>query len=144
MRRMSAIVLMAVLLAPVLALAQASARGGPDNAKADANGLLPPIWTSGYFQGRLLHRIGDDPELRPPQVISAPDPPPLKDFRPGTVILWCVVDNEGKIHLISVARHLSKEADTLAVENLRQWKFKPAKLKKDDVDVQMTVDIVWH
>ena len=146
MKKICIIALISFVLVPA-GLMQAQERPSPGAApysSADTKDLLPPPTTSAYFQGRLLYRIGEDRELRPPEVVSAPDPPPLKDFRAGTVVLWCVVDNDGKVHMIKVAKRLSMEADMKAVQNLQQWKFKPAKLKKDDVDVLMTVDIVWH
>jgi TonB family protein len=133
-----------VLVAASVAFPQGTSPNNAAGSAAATKDLLPPPTTSGYFQGRLLYRPGEDPELKPPEVVSAPDPPPLHDFSPGTVVLWCVVDNEGKIHLIKVAKRLNMEADMKAVANLQQWKFKPAKLKKDDVDMLITVDVVWH
>jgi TonB family protein len=143
MNKLCLVTVLAMVLAPTILSAQ-EARPRGESGAAKADDLAPPPTTSAYFQGRLLYRIGEDPELRPPQVVSAPDPPPLSDFSAGTVTLWCVVDNEGKIHMVKVAKRLSKEADMKALANLQQWKFKPAKLKKDDVDMLITVDVVWH
>jgi TonB family protein len=137
------LVLLALVLASAsVATAQQRARPAADD-QASAGDLLPPPITN-FYQGRPLHRLGDDPDLKAPEVVSAPDPPPLKDFRPGTVVLWCVIDEDGKVRMIKVARRLSNEADMKAEQNLQQWKFKPALIKKNPVDVLMTVEVVWH
>jgi TonB family protein len=145
MKRILLLALLVLALVPVSRLAaQQSPPREAAGAASDSDLLPPPLASPNFFQGRPLHRLGDDPDLRPPEVISAPDPPPLSDFRAGTVVLWCVIDQDGKIGMISVARRLSREADTKAVENLRKWKFKPAVIKKNPVDMLMTVEVVWH
>ena len=110
-------------------------------AEEDAS-LAPPPMIS-FFEGRPLYRLTDE-DISPPSVVVAPDPPPLKDFRTATVVLWCVVGTDGKAHMIKVAKHDTLEADMKAVENLKQWKFKPAKKKKDEVDVLMKQEVVWR
>jgi hypothetical protein len=91
-----------------------------------------------------LYRVNED--IRPPAVITAPDPPPLKGLSAGRVVLWCIVAIDGKAHMIKVARHNTLEADIKAVENLKQWKFSPAVMKKanTEVDVLTKVEVVWR
>ncbi len=110
--------------------------------RAKEKDLLPPPPVS-FFQGRPIYRIGEE-EVKPPEVVSAPDPPPLHDFAAGKVVLWCVVGKEdGKAHLIKVAKRWNMEAEMKARQNLEQWKFKPGKKKNDEIDVMMIVEIVW-
>lgn len=115
----------------------------PTEAEEDAS-LAPPPMAS-FIEGRPIYRVTDN-DIKPPSVKVAPDPPPLKDFRTATVVLWCVVGTDGKAHMIKVAKRDTLEADMKAVENLKQWKFKPAQTKKDkeDVDVLMKVEVVWR
>jgi hypothetical protein len=129
----------AVLL--VCAAALFAQKPAPAAAPADETGLTPPPSVN-TFEGRSVYRIGG--EIKAPQVVSAPDPPPLKDFSAGRVVLWCIVGIDGKAHMIKVAKHYTFEADMKAVENLKQWKFKAAKQKSEEVDVLMTVEVVWR
>jgi hypothetical protein len=125
--------LMCGFLAPGVGLAQ---------SKKDTQ-EPPPAVTS--FQGRPVY-AADHPDINPPQVLSAPDPPPLKDFSAGTVVLWCIVAGDGKPYMIKIARHLSMEADMKAAQNLKEWKFSPGVTRKKNevVNVLMKVDVVWR
>jgi TonB family protein len=131
-----------VLLLSFLATGSAQRRPEPTVSTIKESELLPPPLTT-TFQGRTLYRLTDT-DVKAPEVVSAPDPMPLRDFSAGTVIVWCVVGTDGKPYLVKVARRLSMEADMKAVENVRQWKFKPAKIKNQEVDVLMTVEVVWR
>ncbi len=130
--------LLLAIAAAVTVLAQQKPTPAPTEDEAK---LAPPPMVNSW-EGRPLYRVGG--EIKPPKVVSAPDPPPLKDFSAGKVILWCIVGQDGKAHMIKVAKHYTLEADMKAVENLKQWKFKPGKQKNDDVDVLMTVEVVWN
>jgi len=116
-------------------------RTAKEATEEDAS-LAPPPMISTY-EGRPVYRLTED-EMKPPQVVLAPDPAPLKDFRAATIILWCVVGIDGKAHMIKVAKHDTLETDMKAVENLKQWKFKPGRKKNDEVDVLMKEEVVWH
>jgi TonB family protein len=129
-----------LLLCPCIVFAQR--RPEPASSTFKESELLPPPVTT-TFQGRTLYRLTDT-DVKAPEVVSAPDPMPLRDFSAGTVIVWCVVGTDGKPYLVKVAHRLSMEADMKAVENVKQWKFKPAKIKNQEVDVLMTVEVVWR
>jgi hypothetical protein len=116
--------------------------GGPPPDGPKESELLPPPAVS-FWEGRPIYRLNEQ-DVKPPEIVSAPDPLPLHDFSAGTVVLWCVVGTDGKAHMIKVAKRLNMEAEMKAMSNLRSWKFKPGKLKQDDIDVLMTVEIVWH
>ncbi len=113
----------------------------PPESETEA-GLAPPPMVR-YYEGRPIYRLTDD-EVKPPYVIKQPDPMPLKDGASGRVVLWCVVGNDGKAGMISVAKHHTLEADMKAVANLRQWKFKPGRKKTDEVDILTVQEVVWH
>lgn len=134
--------LIVLLSCAVLALAQGSPR--PVSDQQEENLLPPPMLTS--FEHRRLFRPGAE-GIDPPVVISQPDPKPLKDMRPARVVLWCVVGKDGKAHMISVAKRDTMESEMKAVDNLRQWTFKPAQEVKSphyEVDMLMTVEVIWH
>ena len=101
----------------------------------------PPMIT--YFEGQTVYRASGD-EIKPPLLLQQPDPPPLKDFANGRVVLWCVVGTDGKAHLITIAKHYTLEADMKAVENLKQWKFKPGRRKDDDVPMLTAQEVIWR
>ena len=137
----STLALTLVLLCAWAAVAQHR----PEPASDSSDPSLAPPPTVNTFQGRFIYRPTDD-NIRPPDVVRAPDPPPLKDFSAGRVILWCIVGTDGKAHLIKIAKHYTMEADLKAIENLKEWKFSPGSTKKEkqDVDVLMKVEVVWR
>jgi hypothetical protein len=142
----SFIAMFLVLCAAASVLAQTSpppGQSGPAAAQKEADALAPPPYVN-TLHGRPVYRVNED--IRPPAVIIAPDPPPLKGLSAATVVLWCIVGIDGKAHLIKVARHNTLEADIKAVENLKQWKFSPAVMKKanTEVDVLTKVEVVWR
>lgn len=114
-----------------------------DKETKDSKLAPPPSVTS--FENHKVYSA-DDENITPPYVISAPDPPPLKDFSPAKVVLWCIVGTDGKAHMIKIAKHHNMEADMKAVENLKQWKFSVGVTRKDNqvVVVLMKVDVVWR
>ncbi len=114
-----------------------------ETAKPDSTLAPPPSLTS--FEGHRVYQA-DDETITPPYVLEAPDPPPLKDFSPAKVVLWCIVGTDGKAHMIKVAKHHNMEADLKAVENLKKWKFSVGVTRKDNqvVVVLMKVDVIWR
>lgn len=111
--------------------------------KNDPTLLPPPMVNS--FEGRPIHRPGDE-NIKDPIVIEQPDPKPLKNFRPAKVVLWCIVGQDGRAHMIKVAKRDTMETEMKAVDNLKLWKFKPANdtKAKADVDMLMIVEVVWQ
>jgi hypothetical protein len=127
----------------LFALAAAAQERPAQSAASEAEpGLAPPPMVRS-FEARPIYRLSDE-DIKPPIVLKQPDPPPLKNFGTAKVILWCVVGTDGKAHLISIAKHYSLEADMKAVENLKEWKFKPGRKKTDNVDVLTTQEVVWQ
>jgi hypothetical protein len=133
--------LIMLLSCAVLSLAQ----GSPRPASEQEETLLPPPMITS-FEHRRLYRPGAE-KIDPPVVISQPEPKPLKDMRAARVVLWCVVGKDGKAHMISIAKRDTMESEMKAVDNLRQWTFKPAQEQKSphyEVDMLMTVEVVWR
>jgi hypothetical protein len=136
--------MLAIILLLSCVLAGWGQRPAEPGASEPSDSELAPPPTVNTFQGDFIYRV--NPDIRAPEVITAPDPPPLKDFSAGKVVLWCVVGTDGKAHLIKIAKHYTMEADVKAVENLKQWKFSPGMIKKDkkDVVVLTKVEVVWR
>ncbi|MFB3813597.1 MAG: energy transducer TonB [Terriglobales bacterium] len=131
----------AVVLVCVSAVWAQQRHHPPEKADVQEEGLLPapPL---NFFQGRPLYRVGGD--VKAPQLYESPEPEPLKDFRAARVVLWCIVATDGKPYMIRVAKHDSMEADQKAIATVSKWRWKPAKIKSDDVDVLTTVEVVWR
>ena len=113
----------------------------PPEIETETGLARPPMVN--FFEGQSISRVTDE-DLKPPFVLQQPDPPPLKDFAVGRVVLWCVVGTDGKAHLITIAKHYTLEADMKAVENLKQWKFKPGKKKDNEVPVLTAQEVIWR
>ncbi|MDT8071216.1 MAG: energy transducer TonB [Terriglobia bacterium] len=90
-----------------------------------------------------VYRVGGS--VSPPQVIKAPDPQyskeALKKKIEGTVVLWVVIGPDGVPKDVRVQRSLGYGLDQEAIEAVKKWKFKPAKLKGQPVTVQVNVEV---
>jgi TonB family protein len=86
-----------------------------------------------------------DRAVTAPQVINAPDPKYSKEGRKkkieGTVVLWVTVGPDGLPRDIKVRRSLGYGLDEEAIKAVKQWRFKPGKLKGQPVAVQINIDI---
>jgi periplasmic protein TonB len=59
----------------------------------------------------------------------------------GTVILWLIVDPNGKPRDIKIARSLGMGLDEKAIEAVKNWKFDPARKDGAPVAVQINVEV---
>jgi len=102
--------------------------------------------------GRVYHVGGD---VKPPRVVSSPQPAPSKEevekaragkrvVEAGSAILAIVVGEDGCVHSVKVERSLNREFDAKAVDAVRQWKFEPATRKGTPVSVQLEVKVDFH
>jgi len=64
-----------------------------------------------------------------------PEDPELAQLR-GLVVLYAVIRKDGGIDRIRVVRSLNPVLDERAIEALKQWKFKPAQLGENSIEVQ--------
>ena len=84
-----------------------------------------------------------------PRVIEDPKPEYSDEARKakfeGTVVLWLIVDSNGKPRDVKVVRSLGMGLDEKAVEAVRLWKFRPAmKDGNTPVAVEVNVEVNFH
>jgi protein TonB len=95
----------------------------------------------GYGGG--VFRVGGG--VSAPKALFTPDPEYSEEARKakyqGTVILWLIVDQNGKPRDIKVARSLGMGLDQRAIEAVKQWKFEPAMKDGKPVNVQINVEV---
>jgi TonB family protein len=93
--------------------------------------------------GSQIYRVGGG--VSAPRVIFAPDPKYSDEAREakveGKVVLWCVVDKNGDVRDIKVARTLGHGLDARAVEAVKEWKFQPATKDGAPVPVEINVEV---
>lgn len=122
--------------APVLKV-----RPAPDknSAKEDAE-------SGAANQSEAPEKIGEG--VTPPVAIYSPDPEypdeARKKKREGDVILWVVINKEGKITQVKVARCMGAGLDESAVKTVSTWKFKPALKNGQPVSVMVNIDVNFH
>jgi len=87
-------------------------------------------------------------DVKPPKVIHYVEP----DFSPssqeafveGVVKIAAVVNLDGIPADLHVTKGLNADEDKLAVEALKQWRFKPGTKKDQPVRVRINVEINFH
>jgi TonB family protein len=62
----------------------------------------------------------------------------------GTVLLWIVVDAQGIVRNVQIAKHLPMGLDEEAVKTVSTWKFKPAMRQGVAVPVQVEVEVSFR
>jgi len=78
----------------------------------------------------------------PPKVIFDPkplDPPSCKITHEAVAILWVGVGEQGTVDAVRVERSAGHDLDQRAIDEVKQWKFKPA--TKDGIPVPVHVDV---
>ena len=95
----------------------------------------------GYGGG--AYRVGGG--VSAPKALYAPDPEYSEEARKakyqGTVVLWLVVDANGRPQQIRVQRALGMGLDEKAIEAVRLWKFEPARKDGQAVPVMINVEV---
>ncbi len=93
--------------------------------------------------GGGVFRVGGG--VSAPRALDTPDPEYSEEARKakyqGTVVLWLVVDQNGRPRDIKVARALGMGLDQKAIEAVRNWKFEPAMKDGRPVAVQINVEV---
>jgi TonB family protein len=83
-----------------------------------------------------------------PRVLEKLDPDYSEEARKakyqGTVVLWLIVDSNGKPRNVKVARSLGMGLDEKAIEAVSLWKFLPAMKDGAPVNVQINVEVNFH
>jgi TonB family protein len=62
----------------------------------------------------------------------------------GIVLLWIVVDAQGIVRNVQIAKHLGMGLDEEAVRTVSTWKFKPAMRQGVPVPVQVEVEVSFR
>lgn len=93
--------------------------------------------------GGGVFRVGGG--VSAPRAVHTPDPEYSAEARKakyqGTVVLWLIVDPEGRPRDIKVARQLGMGLDQKAMEAVRNWRFEPAMKDGQPVAVQINVEV---
>jgi len=96
--------------------------------------------------GGGVFRVGGG--VSAPRVLENPSPDYSEEARKakyqGTVVLWLIVDANGKPRDVKVARSLGMGLDQKAIEAVRLWKFQPAMKDGSPVAVQINVEVNFH
>jgi TonB family protein len=83
--------------------------------------------------------------VTPPRPIYDPNPAYQPEARrarlKGTVLVWAVVDEEGRVSTLRIVRPLGIGLDDRAVDAIRLWKFEPAKKDGNPVKVQLNIEV---
>ncbi len=93
--------------------------------------------------GGGVYRVGGG--VTAPRAIYAPDPEFSEEARKakhqGTVVLFLIVDRNGRTHDIRVQRSLGMGLDEKAIEAISRWRFDPARKDGVAVAVQINVEV---
>jgi TonB family protein len=94
--------------------------------------------------GQSVYRVSN--RVKPPKVISAPDPSYPEDMKQqkkeGTLVVLVVLDSNGSIYNLQVARRLfGREFSDAAAAAVGTWKFQPASLDGRPVAVAINVEV---
>ncbi|MGD1102411.1 MAG: energy transducer TonB [Terriglobia bacterium] len=92
-------------------------------------------------------RVGID-GVSEPIAIYSPEPAYSEEARKakfgGIVMLWIVVDAQGIVRNVQIAKHLGMGLDEEAVKTVSTWKFKPAMRQGVAVPVQVQVEVSFR
>ncbi len=98
---------------------------------------------SGGNMGGGAYRIGGG--VSPPSILYKVEPEYSEEARKakfqGTVLLYVVVDENGKPRDIKILRPLGLGLDQKAVEAVEKWKFSPGKKDGKPVPVQAQIEV---
>jgi len=96
--------------------------------------------------GGGIYRVGGG--VSAPKPIFSPDPEYSDEARKakyqGTVLIWMVVDADGRPHNIRIVRSLGLGLDEKALEAVRTWRFEPARRDGHPVSVQINVEVSFR
>ena len=101
---------------------------------------------SGGAYGGGLMSVGGG--VSAPQIIHSVEPEFTEEARranyQGGVSIKLIVDSQGNPQDIRVTRHLGMGLDEMALEAVKQYKFKPAMYQGHPVSVQIVIDVDFH
>jgi len=135
---------LALALAPsVRAQAPTEDTGSASAPPEHKNSEIPVPREFFSLSGDRVYRVGDG--VNPPRVTHDPSPGYTKAARKarlqGTVVLWLVVNRQGRPEQVRVQRSLDDGLDWNAVEAVKRWRFEPATKDGQPVAVMINVEI---
>lgn len=113
-----------------------------------------------FWLDSLSMEIPDKSLFEPPQdatlwPVCAKTKPPVPLFTPnpiypetdrrnrvqGIVVLYAVIDEQGRVHDPTVTRSLTPGLDEVAKATVQQWRFQPAMCSSTPVPVEMNIEV---
>ena len=83
--------------------------------------------------------------VTPPRPLKRVEPEYTDEARDakleGVVVVYVVIEEDGRAHNIRVIRSLGKGLDEKAIEAVEQWEFEPGKKDGKPVKVEATIEI---
>lgn len=126
---------------PQIAMASQS----PDNGGGFGMGVGGSVGSGGNYGGGVMNVGGG---VSAPKIIHSVDPQFTQRARQanyqGTVSIQLIVDAHGNPRDIHVVHHLGMGLDRMAVQAVRQYRFKPAMYHGHPVAVQMVIQVGFH
>ena len=99
----------------------------------------------GWFGGNVFHGGNG---ISAPQLIFRVEPDytdaARKARHQGTVVLYAVVDSDGKVRDLRVVRALGLGLDEKALEAVKQWKFRPGMKDGRPVSVAASIEVTFR
>lgn len=109
------------------------------------HGLGAGAGSGGGYGGGVMSVGGG---VSAPVVIHSVDPGFTESARSanyqGTVSIQLIVDPQGNPQNVHVVRHLGMGLDDMAVQAVKQYRFRPAMYEGHPVAVQMIIDVDFH
>ena len=63
---------------------------------------------------------------------------------PCTVLVWAVVDRDGRVRRAKVIRPVSDDLDEAAIQQVKTWTFDPAKYGNTPVAVEINLEVKFR
>jgi len=122
------------------------AKSAPDKAVDQYESLGGEGAENPTASDQTPYRIGGD--VSAPSCISCSAPEYTDPARrvpvEGAMVLWVIVNEEGKAEGLHVSEPLGMGMDDAAIDAVRGWRFKPAMRDGRPVSVFMTVEMHYH
>jgi hypothetical protein len=100
-----------------------------------------PIYSN--VHGIKVYRVGGS--IKSPEPVSCPDTVPKAQGEPaGDIFISAVIDTKGRVRFPRITAGLGPNEDKLALAEVRQCSFKPARKGNEAVAVQAQLNLKVH